>query len=88
MVDHALARAFDKGAIGHVMIDGPEDPEVYSKIQPPKDGGGGGGGEVVTPTTAAAAVDPSKPVETNEVTIIKGAFDPANACLLYTSRCV
>ena len=84
LVDHALARAFDKGAIGHVMIDGPEDPEVYSKIQPPKDGGGGGGGEVVTPTTAAAAVDPSKPVETNEVTIIKGAFDPANADRSYT----
>jgi hypothetical protein len=25
LVDHAW-QAFDKGAIGHVMIDGPEDP--------------------------------------------------------------
>ncbi|MBK6312676.1 MAG: hypothetical protein IPF42_19645 [Candidatus Microthrix sp.] len=57
---------------------------MYSKIQPPKDGGGGGGVKVVTPTTAATAVDPSKPVETNEVTIIKGAFDPANADRSYT----
>ena len=82
LVDHALTRAFDKGAIGHVDIDGKEDPEIYSKIEPPK--GGSGGGEVITPTTAAAAVDPDTPVETTEVTIPKGSFDPANAATAYS----
>ncbi|MEZ5373039.1 MAG: multicopper oxidase domain-containing protein [Microthrixaceae bacterium] len=83
LVDHALARAFDKGAIGHVEVEGDPDPEVYSKIEPPE-GGGSGGGAVITPTTAAAAVGASTPVETTEVEIIKGAFDPANAERSYT----
>ena len=56
LVDHALTRAFDKGAIGHVDIDGKEDPEIYSKIEPPK--GGSEGGEAITATKAAAAGDP------------------------------
>jgi len=30
LVDHALARAFDKGAIGHVVITGEDDPETVS----------------------------------------------------------
>ena len=29
LVDHALARAFDKGAIGHIVIDGEPDPEIF-----------------------------------------------------------
>lgn len=29
LVDHALARAFDKGAIGQIVIDGNENPEIF-----------------------------------------------------------
>ncbi len=29
LVDHALARAFDKGAIGQVVVTGDPDPEIY-----------------------------------------------------------
>jgi nitrite reductase (NO-forming) len=30
LVDHSLFRAFNKGALGMLRVDGPEDPEVYS----------------------------------------------------------
>jgi plastocyanin len=29
LVDHALARAFDKGAIGQIVVDGQPNPEIY-----------------------------------------------------------
>jgi nitrite reductase (NO-forming) len=29
LVDHALARAFDKGAIGQIVVTGDPDPEIY-----------------------------------------------------------
>jgi nitrite reductase (NO-forming) len=32
LVDHALARAFDKGAIGQIVISGAENPEIYQAI--------------------------------------------------------
>lgn len=32
LVDHALARAFDKGAIGHIVITGEEQPEIYEAV--------------------------------------------------------
>ncbi len=32
LVDHALARTFDKGALGMVMVQGEEDPEVFEAI--------------------------------------------------------
>lgn len=60
LVDHALARAFDKGAIGQIVVSGPENPEIYEAIggdapaeeAPPTDGADGGeaaaGGEQVS----------------------------------------
>ena len=60
LVDHALARAFDKGAIGQIVVSGPENPEIYEAIggdapaeeAPPADGADGGeaaaGGEQVS----------------------------------------
>lgn len=35
LVDHALARAFDKGAIGQVIVEGEPDPEIYEAIPAP-----------------------------------------------------
>jgi nitrite reductase (NO-forming) len=32
LVDHALARTFDKGALGMVMVQGEEDPEIFEAI--------------------------------------------------------
>ncbi len=32
LVDHALARAFDKGAVGQVVITGEPNPEIYAVI--------------------------------------------------------
>jgi nitrite reductase (NO-forming) len=32
LVDHALARAFDKGALGMVTVQGEEDPEIFEAI--------------------------------------------------------
>jgi nitrite reductase (NO-forming) len=34
LVDHALARAFDKGAIGHIVIGGDENPEIFEEVAP------------------------------------------------------
>lgn len=30
LVDHALSRAFDKGAIGHIVISGEKNPEIFN----------------------------------------------------------
>lgn len=29
LVDHTLTRTFDKGAAGHLVVDGPADRSVY-----------------------------------------------------------
>jgi nitrite reductase (NO-forming) len=34
LVDHALARAFDKGAIGQIVIEGERDPEIFEVTSP------------------------------------------------------
>ena len=32
LVDHALARTFDKGALGQIVVQGEENPEIYEPI--------------------------------------------------------
>ena len=32
LVDHALARAFDKGAIGMIVVSGEENPEIFEEV--------------------------------------------------------
>jgi len=32
LVDHALARAFDKGAIGQIVVSGEEQPEIFEEV--------------------------------------------------------
>ncbi len=34
LVDHALTRAFDKGAIGEIVVEGEADPEIFEAIAP------------------------------------------------------
>jgi len=33
IVDHALSRALDRGAAGHLIVTGEPDPEIYSKVE-------------------------------------------------------
>lgn len=58
LVDHALARAFDKGAIGQIVISGDEQPEIFEEVtggaaetpqeEEPADGGETAGSESVS----------------------------------------
>jgi nitrite reductase (NO-forming) len=50
LVDHALARAFDKGAIGQIVVDGQPNPEIYQGFPVATPGTGG-----PTPTPATPA---------------------------------
>ncbi|HJR91768.1 MAG TPA: plastocyanin/azurin family copper-binding protein [Acidimicrobiia bacterium] len=63
LVDHALARAFDKGAIGQIVISGEENPEIYAPV-------GADAGEAPTETTAAHHAAGGETVE-----IMAGAGD-------------
>ncbi|MDX1657226.1 MAG: plastocyanin/azurin family copper-binding protein [Nitriliruptorales bacterium] len=45
LVDHALTRTFDKGAAGHIVITGAEDPEIFEQVEP---------GEITRPEEAQA----------------------------------
>ena len=49
LVDHALARAFDKGAIGQIVVTGDANPEIYE------------GFPAATPNAAASPSTPSTP---------------------------
>lgn len=40
LVDHSIER-MEKGAAGQLIVDGPDNPEVFQVVQP---GSGGGGG--------------------------------------------
>jgi nitrite reductase (NO-forming) len=63
LVDHALTRAVDKGAIGQIVVTGAENREIFEGIT--------GGGENATGTTAGHTMGPVE-----EVTITPGAFNP------------
>lgn len=42
LVDHSLFRALEKGAVGSLVVTGPEAPEVFKKLTPTAGGGTGG----------------------------------------------
>lgn len=72
LVDHALARTFDKGALGTIVIEGDADPELYLSLNegdPPTEG--------ATPTQGPTATT------TTAVSIPDGAFDPSTPELAY-----
>lgn len=66
LVDHALARAFDKGAIGHIAIGGDDNAEIIEQVAP-----------VDAPDVDASAppVEPSPPPEADavQVSILAGS---------------
>jgi nitrite reductase (NO-forming) len=66
LVDHALARAFDKGAIGQIVISGEEQPEIFEEVTP-------GTGEEPTDTTTGEDATSS---EGEEISIVPNAFAP------------
>ncbi len=71
LVDHALVRTFAKGAIGHVVIDGPGNPEVYAEVAPDE-------------APAAAPPDAVDPVAGEGAVVMPaGAWNPANAATAY-----
>ncbi|MFP3913527.1 MAG: plastocyanin/azurin family copper-binding protein [Actinomycetota bacterium] len=65
LVDHALTRAFDKGAIGQVVVSGEEQPEIFEEVT------GGAGGEEGTTDTTEATAPPGE-----SVSIVAGSGDP------------
>jgi nitrite reductase (NO-forming) len=61
LVDHALSRTFDKGAIGQIVVEGPENPEIF---------------EEVTPGSATESTDDgeaSAPVDAVQLSIVAGS---------------
>lgn len=82
LVDHALVRTFYKGAIGQVVIEGDLNPEIFSV------GESDVGVAPVAPVAGTTDVGDDEPVETDEVTMPDGAWDPANAATAYTPRAV
>jgi nitrite reductase (NO-forming) len=46
LVDHALSRAFDKGAIGQIVVEGEEDPEIF--VGEAEEAAGGHGTDTTT----------------------------------------
>ena len=68
LVDHALNRAVDKGAIGQVVISGEPNTEIFEDIT--GDGTAGGGGHDMTPPTT----DDHQHGATATVTIPDGAW--------------
>ncbi|NIR39662.1 MAG: multicopper oxidase domain-containing protein, partial [Actinobacteria bacterium] len=84
LVDHALVRTFYKGAIGQIVVSGDDEPEIFSV------GESDVGVAPVAPDpadsdTGGALADP---VDTDEVVMPVGAFDPANAATAYTPAAI
>lgn len=82
LVDHALARAFDKGAIGQVVIEGEEDAEIYEVLDAAEDPAvaeaAQPGAESEGPAQSeapAGEVDAAPSGETQAVSIVQGAGD-------------
>jgi nitrite reductase (NO-forming) len=92
LVDHALPRTFDKGAIGEVVIEGDPNEEIFGVGDAPE--GDSGSGDAEATSSSTTTTEPSttttessggdEAVATDEVTIIDGAFDPDNADEAYT----
>lgn len=67
LVDHALARAFDKGAIGQIVVTGDADPEIYEGFPAP-----------VASTAPATPTTPATPMPSMDMptTTPEGSAEP------------
>ncbi len=85
LVDHALARAFDKGAIGQIVITGDPNTEIFESIgksgSPAPTTAPASPSAVPSATPQASATAPASPGEGYQVSIVAGAFtyQPADA---------
>lgn len=81
LVDHALNRAFYKGTIGQVVVEGEEDAELFEVTQAAA--AAGAAGVAATEAGATESTEGSETaadaVETDTVEITAEAYDPANA---------
>ena len=83
LVDHALARAFDKGAIGQIVVAGEPHPEIFEAFPvtgSPAPTTAGSATPAPATSTPTASAD-SSPGAGTQVTIVAGAvtFQPADA---------
>lgn len=86
LVDHAIARAIHKGALGTIIVEGAENPTIFKPGQAGTAGGADGHGTssaTVTTTTPAASAAAAV-----QVHITKNAYDPANAADAYSPNAV
>jgi nitrite reductase (NO-forming) len=74
MVDHSIFRAFNKGAVGSLVVDGPDAPDLYAAQTKEKAYAGG-----PTPIEPAAFAPPSE-ATTKEEKIAAGAKVFATTC--------
>jgi nitrite reductase (NO-forming) len=75
MVDHSIFRAFNKGAVGQLVVEGAPSPEVYAAQTKEKVYTGG-----PTPFEALAAIAPSAEANTKAERIEAGAKVYASTC--------
>jgi nitrite reductase (NO-forming) len=75
LVDHALARAFDKGAIGQIVIDGDPNPEIFEAfgVQPTTPGGATPPPSTVPSPTSSRPAPSGSPTGSPAVSILPGA---------------
>jgi len=69
LVDHALSRTFDKGAAGHIVISGEENPEIFAAV------GDSSSGAADHSHDDGAAGDDTAAVEGEQVAIVAGSFE-------------
>ncbi len=83
LVDHALTRAFDKGAIGTIVIDGEPNPEIFEALGLQDVPGASGGPATPPPSSAPAPATPAPSAASGNVdmSIVAGSsiFQDANA---------
>jgi plastocyanin len=66
LVDHALARAVDKGAIGHIVISGDPNLEIYEDVT--------GGGAGATDAHEMGGGEGSEPPAGEQISMVAGAW--------------
>jgi nitrite reductase (NO-forming) len=85
LVDHALARAFDKGAIGQIVIDGDPNPEIFEGFPVPTPAVGSPAPTATSGATSTPGTASPTPAGTasgnTTVSILAGSgdFQPLNA---------
>jgi nitrite reductase (NO-forming) len=86
LVDHALTRAFDKGAIGQIVVEGDPNPEIFEAFGlsgSPAPASPGPSGSPAAPTEPASGspAAPGSPGAATQVSIVAGSstFQAAEA---------